>query len=105
MNIVPAAGGEGIIALNLFATTPEAQPTLVEHIRSAGTAAEVDGLRAMHLLRSTDGGLVMNHMQWTSRDAFLAYASGSALLAATKDQVHRLIVGNGPVRWEIIPVR
>lgn len=47
----------------------------------------------------------MNHMQWASPDAFRAYASGSALIAATKDEVQRLIVGKGPVGWEIVLVR
>jgi heme-degrading monooxygenase HmoA len=106
MNIVPSAAEPRIIALNLFETRPDAQTELVERIRAAGmSAVDVPGLDRMHLLRSTDGRFVMNHMQWASPDAFRAYVSGSALIAATKDDVHRLIVGRGPVGWEIVPVR
>jgi heme-degrading monooxygenase HmoA len=55
-----------------------------------------------HLLRSLDGTQVINHMHWTSEEAFKRATSGNAMIAAIREQVGRLIEGAGPNLYEVV---
>ena len=54
--------------INVFETTPEQQPELIEHwIRFVEAVKEEPGLIGTALHRSTDGTRVINYAQWRSQ--------------------------------------
>src|SRR5262245_35559833 len=104
MNIVPAAGAQGLLAINVFQVRPENQQALVDCIRTAGDPAAIPGLLSMHLLRSLDGTQVINHMHWQSKEAFDTATKDNPVIAATMERVGRLIESAGPNLYEVIDV-
>jgi heme-degrading monooxygenase HmoA len=104
MNIVPNAGEQGLLAINIFTVRPENQQALVDCIKDAGDPAGIPGLLSMHLLRSLDGTQVINHMHWQSKDALDAATKDNPVIAATRERVGRLIESAGPNLYEVIDV-
>jgi heme-degrading monooxygenase HmoA len=97
-----SAPGQGLFAVNVFTVRPENQRPLIDCIRSAGDPAGVPGLLSVHLLRSLDGTQVINHMHWADEDAFRRATRENPVIAATRDQVGRLIEGAAPNLYEIV---
>ncbi len=59
--------GNLIILINVFETTPEQQPVLLEELsRFANSVKGEPGLIGVALHRSTDGQRVVNYAQWRS---------------------------------------
>jgi heme-degrading monooxygenase HmoA len=103
MNILPAAGRQEVVAINVFPVAPGHQQELIDCIQRAGSPESVPGLLAMHLLRSADGTRVINHMYWENEAAFRAAVASDPVIAATRDQVSALLDGGRPERFEVLP--
>jgi len=103
MNIIPTADQQ-ILVFNVFTVRPENQQAFIDCIKGANETADLPGLLSQHLLRSLDGTQVINHMHWASREAFDQATAGNSVIAATKAQVHQLIEGRGPNRYEVLQV-
>lgn len=103
MNLIPTDGG-GLIAINVFTVKPENQQAVIDAIQGGGDPAGIPGLRAMHLLRSTDGTKVINHMYWDSERALTAATRTDPRISATMKKVSALIEGAAPGHYEVIPV-
>jgi heme-degrading monooxygenase HmoA len=102
MNVVSTAGQPGIYAINVFTVRPENQQALIECIRDTGRPGDIPGLVAVSLFRSLDGTQVINHMQWTSREAFVQATASDSAIASTRRRVQELIEGAGPNLYEIL---
>lgn len=105
MNILPTDPtdtGEDIFAVNVFTVRPENQQPLIDRIRAAGRPADIPGLLSMHLLRSLDGTKVINHMHWSSQEAFTNATRGNPIIAETMRAVTALIEDARPDRYEVI---
>jgi heme-degrading monooxygenase HmoA len=103
MNII-AAGGHGVIFINVFTVRPENQDALIACMRE-GVPPTMPGLMSAKLLKSRDGTRVINHMLWESREAFEKATAGNSALAAARRRVHELIENTAPDAYDIIDVK
>jgi YD repeat-containing protein len=103
MNLIPTDGG-GLVAINVFTVKPENQQAVIDAITAGGDPAGIPGLRSMHLLRSTDGTKVINHMTWDSEDALRAATRTDERITSTMRKVSALVEGAAPGHYEVIPI-
>jgi heme-degrading monooxygenase HmoA len=103
MNLIPTDDG-GLVAINVFTVKPENQHAVIDTIRGGGDPAGIPGLRAMHLLRSTDGTKVINHMHWDSEQALRTATRTDPRIVETARTLSALIEGAQPGHYEVIPI-
>lgn len=103
MNIIPLDGG-GVLFINVFTVKPENQDALVACMRQ-GVSPDMPGLVSANLLKSRDGGKVINQMVWASQDAFAQATAGNPAIAATRQRVHELIDAAAPDAFDVINLK
>lgn len=91
-----------IVVLIELTVRPEHQQTVIDTIRSAGDPGQVPGLRAITLLRGLDGTRVINHLRWTSHQAYEDARAHLTAISNTRAEVRRLVENATTNIYEVV---
>lgn len=91
-----------IVVLIELTVRPEHQQTVIDTVRAAGDPGQVRGLRAINLLRGLDGTRVINHMRWTSRQAYEDARAHLPVVKHTRAEVQRLVESATTTVYEVV---